>query len=182
MNERGSSGGMHGRMVRLAARIVCLACATASSVAAQDSTRVEPPAWLFGGSIGIPVYEAEPVLALLTIGVHWTQLRPGRLGADFALGTAPAILLVDVFAVGARGGVALPLALSPSVLLLPSGGVSLIAGWADGTFGYNAGIAAVLLGANAKGVRTGVTWHRFGDEGGAVWLWEFGFVRGPRSR
>ena len=63
--------------------------------------------------------------------------------------------------------------------------MSLIGGAGDrgggGTVGVNAGIAAIALGVNGTGLRTGVTWHRFQDTGGAVWLVELGFV-GLRGR
>ena len=98
----------------------------------------------------------------------------------------PRALAEGVAVVGARGGVALPLALSSGVLVLPSAGVSFVGGVGAGgggaTAGLNAGIAAVLFGASSVGLRTGVTWHHFGNSESAVALWEIGFVRAPRPR
>jgi len=137
-------------------------------------------------SFGVPVVEDEAIPELFTIGINGTQLRPGRLGADFSLATAPRALSEGFLAGVARGGVALPLALSPVVLVLPSAGVSFLGavggGGGAGTTGLNAGVAAVFHGAGAAGLRTGVTWHRFVDAERGVWLWEVGLVHVPRSR
>ncbi len=149
-----------------------------------DPAGAERGGWLFGASVGVPGYEGGAVPELFTVGVNWTQLRPGRLGADVAIGTMPRALAEGLAAVGARAGVALPLALSRGVVLLPSGGVSLLGGVGAGggaaTAGLNAGVAAVLGPAGGAGLRTGVTWHRFGEAGGGLWLVEVGAVRGPR--
>jgi hypothetical protein len=155
-----------------------------NSPSAQGSAEPGPRGWLIGASFGVTVIDGEAVPDLFAIGIHWTQLRPGRLGADFSLGTMPRALTEGVLAGGARGGVALPLAFSAGVLVLPSVGVSLLGGAGDGggagTAGFNAGLAAVIHGAGSAGLRTGVTWHRFGDAGSAVWLWEVALVRVPR--
>ncbi len=149
-----------------------------------DSAGAAPGGWLFGASVGVPGYEGEAVPELFTVGVHWTQLRPGRPGVDLAIGTMPRVLAEGFAAVGARAGVALPLALSRGAVLLPSAGVSLLggvgAGGGGGTTGLNAGVAAVLGPAGGAGLRTGVTWHRFGEAGGGLWLVEVGVVRRPR--
>lgn len=153
---------------------------------AQESVRAAPGRWLVGASIGVPGHDGESFPAMFTVGAHWTQLDAGRVGADFSVGTVPWVVRKGIVAVGARGGVALPVALSPRVTLLPSGGVSVVgavgSGGGDGTAGFNAGIAAVLLPADGVGVRTGVTWHRFGDARATLWLWELGVVRNPRRR
>ncbi len=157
-----------------------------TSPLSQDSDRAKPRGWLVGASIGVPAFDGDASPELFTVAVHGTQLRPGRLGADFALGTMPRAL-TEGLAVGfARAGVALPFQLSQGVLLLPSAGVSLVgaAGSEDagGTTGLNAGLAAVFFGASSVGLRTGATWHRFGDSGASVLLWELGLVRIPRPR
>lgn len=140
--------------------------------------------WLIGGSFGVPGYRNEPIPELFTIGIHWTQLRPGRLGADFSLGTMPRVLAEGVAVLGVRAGGALPLALAPRVLFVPSAGVSLIGGagpgGGGGAAGLNAGVAAVIFGTSSAGLRTGITWHRFEDTGGALWLFEVGFAGAPR--
>ena len=157
-----------------------------NSPPAEGSATSGPRGWLVGASVGVPIVDGAAIPDLFTIGINWTQLRPGRLGADFSLGTMPRALTGGVVAGGARGGVALPLALSRGVLVLPSAGISLLGaagtGGGEGTTGFNAGLAAVIHGAGSAGLRTGVTWHSFGDAGGAVWLWEVGIVRVPRSR
>lgn len=153
----------------------------AIGVTAQEPAGDEHRTWLTGGSVGMPAVEGGLIPELLTVGVHWTQFRPGQLGADFWLGTIPRAFPEGVVAVGARGGVALPLALAPALYLVPSGGVSLLggvsSGGAGGETGLNAGIAAAILKPSSMGLRAGATWHRFRGAGGAVWLWEVGLVR-----
>jgi hypothetical protein len=158
--------------------------AGAQTVAADTNARGRPIEargdWLVGGSVGVPGYGSEPVVELFTVGIHWTQFRPGRLGADISVGTMPRVVAEGVAVVGVRAGVALPLALSPHMLLLPSAGVSAIggagAGGGGGLAGLNAGVAAVAFGMSRTGLRIGVTWHRFPDTRGALWLAELGFV------
>jgi hypothetical protein len=166
-----------------------LACAMSTTEAqetpaARDSVSAWPSGWLVGGSLGVPGYGRQSVPELMTVGLHWTRLQPGRIGGDFAIGTMPRAFVEGVMVLGGRAGVALPLALSPSILVLPSGGVSLIGGagggGAGGVAGFNAGVAAVLSGASSAGMRVGITWHRFQDTREAVWLLEFGIVRIPR--
>ena len=135
--------------------------------------------WLVGVSAGIPGYEREPIPELFTIGLNVSQTTTRRLGADFAIGTMPRALLERAAVLGARAGAVLPLAPTPDLLLLPSAGVSLLGGAGEGggaaLAGVNAGIAAVIWSGDA-GVRTGITWHRFQDFRGAIWLVEFGVV------
>jgi len=116
---------------------------------------------------------------LFTIGVNVSQTTPGRLGADFSIGTMPRAFAAGAAVLGARAGAVFPLAPTPDVLLLPSAGVSLLGGAGEGggaaIAGVNAGIAAVIWSGNL-GARTGITWHRFQDFRGAIWLVEFGVV------
>jgi hypothetical protein len=153
---------------------------------AADATRSARAGWLVGASVGVPGSGGEAAPSLFTVGAHFTQLRPGRLGADLALGTIPRAVTEGAVVGGARAGVALPLALSQGVLLLPSAGASLLggvgAGGGAGTAGLNAGVAAVVFPAGAVGLRTGVTWHRFEEARAGLWLLEVGLVRGPRAR
>lgn len=136
--------------------------------------------WLFGGSFGVPGADGQPEVALFTVGFNWTRARPGRLGADFALGTMPRALAEGVLVLGFRGGVALPVEVMPRMLVLPSAGVSLIGAVAHGgggaTSGFNAGVATVLFGEGSVGLRSGVTWHAFEDARRPVWLFEVGVV------
>jgi hypothetical protein len=149
----------------------------AQAIAADSNGRGD---WLVGGSFGVPGYGSHPIPELFTIGIHWTQVRPGQPGPDISIGTMPRVLVEGVAVVGLRAGLALPLALSSGPLVLPSGGVSFIGGagpgGGGGLVGLNAGIAAVVLGTGPTGPRIGVTWHRFQEVRGAVWLVEFGFV------
>ena len=108
-----------------------------NSPSGEGSATPGPRGWLVGASVGVPLVDGAAIPDLFTIGINWTQLRPGRLGADFSLGTMPRAL--------------------------------------------TEGVIGVIHGAGSAGLRTGVTWHRFGDARGAVWLWEVGMVRVPRS-
>jgi hypothetical protein len=159
----------------------------AGPVGAQDTLSQARSGWLIGASFGVPGYGSDAIPELFTIGIHWTQLRPGRLGADFSIGTIPRIVVEGVAVLGFRAGGTLPLALAPRLVVLPSAGVSLIGGvgpgGGGGAGGLNAGVATVLFGTSSTGLRTGVTWHRFEDTGGALWLFEVGAVGIPgRSR
>ncbi len=178
---------MHRRALVLGLIVVAVRAGDVPAQAVPDTTprstaADSSSAWLFGVSAGVPGYEDEPFLELFTIGIHGTHLRGGgRPGFDYSLGTMPRALGEGVFVLGFRGGVAVPLTLSSRALLLPSAGLSLIGGAGEsgggGTAGLNIGIAAVVLGLNGTGLRTGVTWHRFQDSGGAIWLVELGVVR-----
>jgi hypothetical protein len=112
--------------------------------------------------------------------MNFTQMRPGRLGADFAIGTMPRAFAFGAGVLGARAGVVLPIAPSADVLFLPSAGVSLVGGAGEGgggaIGGFNAG-AAMVLWTNDVGFRSGITWHRFQDFRESVWLVEIGIVR-----
>jgi hypothetical protein len=151
-----------------------------------DSGRARPSGWLVGGSIGVPAADGNASVDLFTLAVHWTQLRPGALGADFAVGTMPRAFAEGLVVGLARAGLALPFQVSQGVLILPSAGVTLVGaasgGGGEGTAGLNAGLAAVIFGTGSVGLRTGVTWHRFGNAGTSVSLWELGLVHIPRPR
>ena len=146
-----------------------LACAASTTGAAQeaprarDSVSTRRAGWLVGGSIGVPGYGSESVPELMTVGVHWTRLQPGRIGGDFSIGTMPRAFFEGVMVLGARAGVALPLELSPAFLLLPSGGVSLIGGaggeGGGGGAGVNPGGAAGVPPAGSPRLRLGITGH-----------------------
>ena len=172
--------GTYARWTRVALLILGL---SARESQAQDSTSAPRSRWMVGGSLGMLRYGgAFAPLELTTIGMHFTQLRPGALGADFSIGIVPRALAEGFLLSGARGGVALPLALAPNVIVLPSAGVTLIggvgAGGGGGTWGTNLGAAAVF-GSGSTGFRTGVTWHRLNDSTDGIWLLEFGVVKIP---
>jgi hypothetical protein len=173
---------MRSRALALSVVLLVGASPVGAQIGRADTNVRQPHGdWLVGASFGVPGYGTEPLMELFTIGIQWTQLRPGRLGADFSLGTMPRAFAEGVAVVGLRAGGALPLTLSPGVLLLPSAGASLIggagAGGGGGLVGLNAGVAAVVFGTSATGLRTGVTWHRFQEGRGAIWLVEIGVVR-----
>lgn len=152
-----------------------------STLGAQDSSRVRDGQWLNGFSVGVPGYGHEAVPALFTAGANFTHLRPSRLSGDFSFGTMPHALMEGVMVLGVRAGLAVPLALYPGVFILPSAGVSLVGvaggGGGGAVAGVNSGLAAVFLGNNAPGLRVGMTWHKFEETGGALWLLEIGIVR-----
>jgi hypothetical protein len=167
------------RTARFAITLLLLASARAQ---AQDSTATPPGGWMLGGSVGMFGVGAEPLPDLLTIGVHWTQVRPGRPGADISIGTIPRVVVEGAIVGAARIGVTLPLSVAPGLLLLPSAGLSLIGGvgqgGAGGAGGYNLG-GAMVLGTGPIGVRAGATWHRIDVSSSAVWLVEVGVVGRP---
>jgi hypothetical protein len=146
---------------------------------AQDSTKI---GWMTGISLGVPGYRHEAIPQAFTFGGNFTRVHPGHLGPDFSIGTMPIAIGFGIVPVGARAGLALPLAVAPHLLVIPSAGASAIAalspGPAGGLAGLNAGIATVVH-AGGGGVRAGITWHGFANMQGAVWLIEFGFVTLP---
>ena len=97
----------------------------------------------------------------------------------------PRLFGEGVAVAGARGGVVLPLAAAPHLLLLPSVGASFIgaasSGGAGGFVGVNGGVATVLY-EGSLGLRTGVTWHGFQDPPQGIWLLEVGLVHVPTLR
>ena len=178
------------RARRMAAIVACLLGTTAAlapgTSAAQTAAGTRPSGWLIGGSIGMPTVGGELVPQLLTLGAQFTHVRVNRPGVDFALGTAPRTLGFGVLSFGMRGGVALPLLLAPSVMLLPSAGVSVLggvgAGGGGGSAGYNFGLSAVFIPPKDKvAVRAGATRHTFGTYGN-FWLLEIGLSRAPGRR
>lgn len=158
------------------------ACLSAASIVAhaQDTTSVQRGAWAIGGSIGLPGYAMRPEPRAFTIGVHGTQVRPGRLGADVYAGVLPYLVTVGMLVVAGRGGLVWPLAVSEDVLLLPSGGASVIgafgAGGAGAQAGVNIGATALVFNEGSTGFRASITWHRFRGANAGIWLIEFGFV------
>lgn len=134
---------------------------------------------LFSVSIGMAGVGRETFPELFTLGLQWTQAEAGRIGLDFALGTAPRAFFEGAAVLGARGGVALPLVLSPRIVVLPSGGGSFIGAAGSqalaGISGFNTGLGLVVLNGS-RGVRTGVTWHWLDEDSWPLWLFELGVV------
>ena len=135
--------------------------------------------WSVGGSIGFPGLGTRAEPSLFVIGVQAAQLRRSRLGGDVSVGIIPRILFEGVFALGARGGLVLPLGISESAAVLPSAGVSFVGGFGQSgggaEFGANVGFGLLLSEPGETGVRIGATWHHFSDLSG-IWLLEVGFA------
>lgn len=161
--------------------VVLILPLTAAAAGAQDSSTVQGDRWLTSFSVGVPGAGVEAAPDYFTLGMQWTRLRPGRVGPDISIGVMPRALEYLTVLGGMRVGIALPVEVTPTVLLVPSSGVSVVGGagafGAHALAGLNAGLSTVLLTPSGAGVRTGVTWHRLGDVRQAIWLWEFGIVQ-----
>ncbi|WP_411281551.1 hypothetical protein [Gemmatimonas sp.] len=178
--DRKSDRTVSNRPFHYARTVTALVALAVGNIGAQDSTALQRPHWMVGGSLGVIGFAGGPASADFTlIGIHFTQLKPGRLGADVSINVMPRLLTVGALTGAARVGVALPVAVASGMLLLPSAGVTLVGGagqgGAGGTAGVNVGGAAVL-GTGRVGLRTGLTWHRIKDVG-SVWLLELGLVK-----
>jgi hypothetical protein len=162
--------------------VVIVACVVATdSARAQDSAATGPDPWVIAINFGLPGHRSQTALELFTLGVQVTQLRPNRLSADLAFGTVPYALAAGFGVFAFRGGVALPLRLSPESWFVPSAGVSGIGttseGQGDGALGVNAGFGLILLSGNRSGgVRVGATWHWLHKLNGSIWLLEVGII------
>ncbi|HEV7993044.1 MAG TPA: hypothetical protein VGP25_14555 [Gemmatimonadaceae bacterium] len=148
---------------------------------AQDTTLVRD-GWIVGPLIGVPGVGRESAAEFFTLGVGGTRLVPNRPGADLAIGIVPRILSEGVVAMGARAGLALPLALTGDLFLIPSAGLSAVGGVGSGGGGGTGGIyggAAAVIAAGSVGFRAGVTLHRYGQPDGNLWLVEVGLMHVP---
>lgn len=164
---------------------VCLAVvliagqASASALEAQEAVDSDGSSWSVGPSLGFPGLGTSAEPSLFVIGVQAAQLRRGRLGGDVSVGVIPRILFEGVFALGARGGLVLPIGISESAAVLPSAGLSFLGGFGrsggGAEFGGNVGLGVLLSEPGETGVRMGATWHHFSDLSG-VWLLEIGFA------
>jgi hypothetical protein len=166
-----------------ARHVMALLLIAAARLPAQQSTATPAGGWIIGGSVGMFGVGTETVpLELFTLGMHWTQVRPGHLGADISIGTVPRVLAEGVVVGAARLGVTYPVTVAPGLLLLPTAGLSLIGGvgqgGAGGARGYNLG-GAMVLGTGPLGVRAGATWHRIDQSSSTIWLAEVGLVGRP---
>jgi len=82
--------------------VTALVALAVGNLGAQDSTVLQRAHWMVGGSLGVVGSPRERVRAELTlIGMHFTQLKPGRLGADISINVMPRLL-----ADGVLGGAA----------------------------------------------------------------------------
>lgn len=169
---------------------LALAVCCSMSLRAQDSTTngdsgtLRRDGWIIGPSIGMPTAVGEVNPELITVGLNFTRLNPGHLGADLSLGTLPRALAAGFFAFGIRGDAAYPLSVSPNMLLYPAAGLSMIGAVSGdggaGLVGINAGLAAVFYGNAPIGLRIGVTAHQFLAATTPIFLIEVGVVQVPR--
>lgn len=145
--------------------------------------------WAVGASLGKLLDDARAPSGVM-VGVHATQVRPGRVGADVWAGTAPQALRGFWTIAGVRLGAVYTIVVSPRVALLPGAGVTLVGGISpccDGFVGVgtgafvNAGSALIVGVSKSAGLRVSVT-RQFlpGGEGGVV-LMEMGVIRLPAS-
>jgi hypothetical protein len=167
--------------------LIAATCLIAQSLLAQapDSAAKGAP-WLAALSVGVPGYRTEVSPLLFTLGLHFTQLRDGKLSADLAIGTMPILILAGLPVVGVRGGLALPMQTSQRSFLIPSAGLSaiVVTGFeGDGGMvtGWNTGLAYTTAGRTSH-YKLGVTWHRFLDGEGTIWLLEVGVPFGDVPR
>jgi hypothetical protein len=161
-----------------------LLATAAAPLAAQDDDATQRRPWVSGVTIGVPGYERDAEPNLFLVGLHSTRVQSGHPGVDVYVGVSPRALVEGVIAIGARGGLVLPLAVSDDVVILPAGGATFIGGGSkDGAgalVGGNAGIGAIVRRGTQIGFRAGMSWHRFAGADDTFWLLEFGFVR-PQS-
>ena len=171
-------------LLRLA---LALAICSPISASAQDSTARHDSArlrdgWIVGLAVGMPTASGEVNPELMTVGLNFTSVSPGHVGADLSVGTMPRALASGLAAFGFRADVSYPVPVSPNVLLLPAGGLSVIGALDDeaavGAMGFNAGLAAVIHGASSTGLRVGITLHQF-NLGVPIFLVEVGVVHVP---
>lgn len=180
------------RTYRVSLLLLLLVVSAPSRANAQETVPPHASGWMLGAALGVPGTGRDAAQELLIVGVHATDVRPGRFGADLALGTIPRVLAEGIVGLGVRAGVTVPLALTPRVLLLPAVGWSAVGavavGGASGVVGGYAGASTLLLGTDRTGVRVGTTWHRFmltpedSGDNKTLWLFEVAIVWRPGDR
>lgn len=141
---------------------------------ARDTTTEKLPDWLIGMSLGVPGSGRTALPQLFTVGLNFTEVGPGHIGADFAVGTMPYLFQTGAFPFGFRGDITFPL-VAPHLIVLPAAGTSVMGFGVGGILGLNAGIAAVVH-TSGMGLRAGITLHQFIGLPNPVWLAEVGFV------
>lgn len=166
--------------------IASAAAALAAPASAQDSLAQPRDRWTTAFTVGVPGAGAEPVQVSI-VGLQFTNLDPGSLSGDFAIGIAPVVLAYGALAFGVRAGTALPMQMTPTSFIVPSAGASIIGAVGGGGSamlpGGNVGLSLVRAGPSGAGVRFGVTWHKFvgAELSDAIWLAEFGVLL-PKRR
>jgi hypothetical protein len=135
-------------------------------------------------SVGFPGTRTAFESEFFTLGVQWTDVEPGRTGLDLGVGTLPRVLFEGVLGFGARAALVRPVGIGEALVILPTAGLSLLAGVAEGgtggAYGLHLGLGALLAPpGGAVGLRPGVSAHRFAGAGETIWLLELGVaVRG----
>lgn len=172
------------RWLGLALVICCSMVAGAQdSTARRDSSTRRLDGWIVGPSLGMPTASGEVSPEAITVGLGFTSVSPGRLGADISVGTMPRALAYGVIAFGFRADASYPVSLSPRLLLLPAAGMSVVGvggdGGGGGSIGINAGLSAVIHGDSRTGFRFGVTMHEFPLAEVPIFLIEMGVVHVP---
>jgi hypothetical protein len=156
------------------------------SLDAQDSTVTPRTNGITAFTFGVPGYGSESMPYALIVGMHALNLDPGRISGDFAVGVLPLLMSTGVIGFGVRGGFVLPVQASPRSYIVPSTGLSFMGGLGGdgGTVlpGTNVGITFVSGTPRQGGFRVSVTWHRFSDLDGAVWLAELGFFAARKGQ
>jgi hypothetical protein len=162
-------------------RSLQVAVLTVTPALAQDTTASVGAGTLVTYTVGVPGWRSEVLAELFTLGVHVGSARPNRLSPEVAFGVAPRVLVAGALAYGVRPGLAVPIAPTPHLLVVPSAGISIVGvaaqGGGEALIGASGGLAFVILPKTASGLRVGMTWHAFHDASEALWLLEFGVVR-----
>lgn len=169
--------------------LLAVACASLSAgaqgSAPADGTTPRLDGWLAGASLGMPGYRSTTAPSLMTVAFNVSRLRPGHIGPDLSIGTLPSFLSEGAVPFVVRAGFALPLEAAPTVLVLPSAGLTVVGvSGPDGggaVPGLNVGLATVAY-SGTVGLRTGITLHSFPGARGAIWLLEVGVVHVPLRR
>ena len=176
---------MPARSLALLAVICASLRAGAQGSAPADGNASKLDGWLAGVSLGLPGYRSTTAPSLMTVAFNVSQLRPGHIGPDLSIGTMPSLLPEGAVPFFARAGFALPFEAAPSVLVLPSAGLTVVGvSGPDGSGaipGLNVGLATVAY-SGTVGLRTGITLHSFPGARGAIWLLEVGVVNVPLRR
>ncbi|MCC7052905.1 MAG: hypothetical protein IT355_06520 [Gemmatimonadaceae bacterium] len=158
----------------------------ADTIATDPVTPADSGRWLVGGTIMLPSSSESLDLSFAAIGLTATSLRPNRPGPDFAVVVVPRALGFGVVVGGVRANLSLPIAVSPGVWLVPSGGLTLLgalgSSGATGAHGLNGALALIVArrsagaASSSVGLRVALSRHRFGDADHFTML-EAGFVR-----
>ena len=156
-----------------------------STTRSHDSTTPQRNGWIVGPLVGLPGEGSEAAYPLVTLGVGITRLVPNRLGLDFAIGTAPRVVVDGLFPVAVRIGPSIPLPIGRDAFFIPSGGLSALgvasAGGAGGVVGWYAGAAAVVA-YQSVGLRAGASVHILNGSLTPIWLAEIGVMSVPPPR